>query len=110
MATTVKIKHEGIEYTLGFTKRTIKIMSESGFTYDKFLADSAIQFGTLFAGAFLWKHRNLRADKIDEIWSAVGDKDGFMPVLIQMYQECIEDLYDEPEDDAKKAVWEVVPM
>ena len=108
MATIKVYDADGKEYNLAFTLRTIKYMSNNGFNVEEAKNDSIFGIPRLFAGAFLVNHRDVKEDKIDEIWANIEDKEGFSNALISMFNEPIEKLYSEPEDDSKKAKWEVV--
>ena len=108
MATTVTIKVDDKEYTLAFSKGTIKQMSESGFVIEDARRDYVKGIPQLFAGSFLRYHRTTSSKEIDAIWDKIPNKMEFTDVLITMYNEQLEELFGEPEDDAKKAVWEVV--
>lgn len=108
MATTVTIKVDDKEYTLAFSKATIKQMSEAGFNIDEARKDYVKGIPQLFAGSFLRYHRTATAKEIDTIWDAIPNKMDFMEILITMYNEQLEELFGEPDENAKKAVWEVV--
>lgn len=106
---SIKIKDaDDKEYTLTFTLRTIKMMSDNGFNLNEAIANPAVGLPQLFAGAFLAKHRTVPSTKIDEIWSQIEGKDEFIGALVSLYNDPIEKLLGEPEEDAKKATWEVV--
>ena len=108
MATTVSIKVNDREYTLAFSKATIKQMSEAGFVIEDARRDYVKGIPQLFAGAFLRYHRTASAKEIDDIWDKIPNKMDFTDTLITMYNEQLNELFGEPEDDAKKAMWEVV--
>lgn len=108
MATTISIKVDDKEYTLAFSKGTIKQMSENGFIIEKAREDYVTGIPQLFAGAFLRYHRTAKPSEIDAIWNMIPNKMDFIEQLITMYNEQVEEIFGEPEEDAKKAVWEVV--
>ena len=108
MATTINIKVDDKQYTLEYSKATIKQMSEGGFVINEARRDYVKGIPQLFEGAFIKNHRTASAKEIDAIWEMIPDKMDFIDVLIGMYNEQLEGLFGEPADDAKKAVWEAV--
>ena len=105
---TIKITVDDKEYTLAFNKKTIMQMSDNGFRIEKAREDYVSGIPQLFAGSFLRFHRTITEKEIDAIWNMIPDKLGFIEALIGLYNEQIEQIFGEPEDDEKKASWEVV--
>ena len=58
---------------------------------------------TLFAGAFLAHHRFVKRDVIDNIYARMNHKDELMTALVEMYNEPIMSLFDEPENNEDNA-------
>jgi hypothetical protein len=83
-------------------------MSDNGFNINDAIANPAVGVPQLFAGAFLAKHRTVPREKIDEIWAQIEGKEEFVAALASLYNDPIEKLLGEPEENAKKATWEVV--
>lgn len=109
MSMSIKIKDaDGKEYTLAYTLRTIKQMSDNGFNINEAVSNPISGIPQLFAGAFLAYHRTTPKDKIDEIWAQIEHKEDFINALSSMYNEPVEKLFGEPAEDSKKATWEVV--
>lgn len=107
--TTIKISLDGKDYTLAFTRRTVTQMADNGFDITKALNENIVGgIPQLFAGAFLKYHRTMSQNEIDNVWDAIPNKEDFLTKLVEMYNEPITALFGEPEDDAKKATWEVV--
>ena len=106
---TIKIKSAdgNKEYTLGFTKKTIKEMAGNGFNISEAVDNYVVGVPKLFEGAFLRYHRQAKQSEIDSVWESIGEKPAFIEALVTMYNEQLEELFGEPEDE-KKAVWEVV--
>lgn len=106
---TIKIKaSDGRDYTLGYTRKTVKQMSQAGFNIEDVTAKPLIGVPQLFAGAFLQYHRGIRQELTDAIWEELTNKENLLLALIEMYQEPIDSLLEEPKDDGKNATWEVV--
>ena len=51
-----------------------------------------------FRGAFLAYHKDVKTKVIDEIFDMISDRSGLISELIGMYQECVDSLFDEPEE------------
>lgn len=103
----IVFEHKGTNYTLEFTRDSIKQMERSGFDLDKASSQPVTSLLTLFKGAFLAHHSRTSQSVIDEIWDSLGDKDGIFEALIALYQEPLAAMMDEPEDEGKKIMWRV---
>lgn len=89
---TIKFTHESTEYTLEFTRATVRRMENDGFDVHELLKKPATYVPELFAGAFLSKHRFVKRSVIDEIYSKIGNKRELLSTLIEMYNEPISSL------------------
>ena len=107
MSKSVKIEHDGATYTLSFTKRTIQRMEADGFIADRVGDMPATMVPTLFNGAFLRHHPFLKDAVKDEIFKRITDKPALMEVLVDMYNDGLAELVDEPEEEEKKVSWTV---
>lgn len=108
MATIKLFDADGKDYSLTYTLKSVKQMADNGFNIQDCSDNPVAGIPKLFAGAFLAYHRTLPQAKIDELWASVGNKEEFIPVLVELYNDPINKLFGEPEDDAKKAKWEVI--
>lgn len=108
MAKTISFTYEGKDYLLEFTNKTVKQMSLNGFIPGDIESKPLIVLPDLFAGAFLAHHRYVKRELIDEIFANMTDKESLLAALAEMYTEPIRALIDEPEDESKKVMWEVV--
>ena len=98
MSKTIEFTYEGKDYKLEFTKNTVRQMERRGFVADDFAAKPMTMIPDLFAGAFLANHGTVKREKIDKIYSMMGDKQKLVGALTEMYNEPIEALLEEPED------------
>lgn len=80
-------------------------MEKLGFIASELLDKPMNNLPALFEGAFLANHRNVRRDKIDEIFDNMTEKDKLLAVLLEMYNEPIENLLAEPKKSAKNIKW-----
>ena len=105
MAKTIEFQYEGNEYTLEYTRRTVDQMERQGFRASDLQDKPMSTLPALFAGAFLAHHRFLKRDKIDEIFSKMPKKQELISKLAEMYNEPLEALFDEPEENEGNLNW-----
>ena len=105
MAKVINFTYEGKDYTLEFTRRTIRQMEEEGFVAKQIDDRPMTLLPDLFAGAFKAHHKFVKRDVIDKIYANMTHKDKLIEVLAEMYNEPIMALMAEPEDSAKNVDW-----
>lgn len=105
MAKQIIFTYEGKEYTLEYTRRTIKQMEDEGFVARNIDDKPMTLLPALFAGAFKAHHRFVKPDVIDEIYAHMPDKEKLIEKLAEMYNEPIVSLMEEPKDSAKNVDW-----
>lgn len=98
MATTISFTCEGKDYTLAYTRKTVKAMEDKGFNASKIVDAPMTVLPELFAGAFLANHKYTKRDVIDAIFDNMKDKQALIEVLIKMYNEPIASLMEESEE------------
>lgn len=105
----LKIKTaDGKDYMLAYDRNSCARMSRKGFKIEDVADKPVIGIPMLVAGAFIKFHPELTQAQIDAMWENVSDKEGLLYKLIEMYQEPIDSLLEEPKDEAKNSTWEVV--
>jgi len=106
MSKSIEFTYEGKDIKLEYTKRTVKQMEERGFSISDINDKPMSMVLDLFAGAFLANHRNYKREKVEEIYAHMPNKEKLIEKLAEMYNEPLEGLMDEPdEDDGKKVNW-----
>ena len=105
MAKTINFTYEGKDYTLEFTRRTIRQMEDEGFVARNIDDRPMTLLPALFAGAFKAHHRFVKQETIDAIYANMPNKDKLIEKLAEMYNEPIISLMQEPEDTAKNVDW-----
>lgn len=105
MAKQIIFNYEGKDYTLEFTRRTVKRMEDEGFVASDIDTRPMTLLPALFAGAFKAHHPFVKPDVIDKIFAVMPNKDELIGKLAEMYNEPIMSLMDEPEDSAGKVDW-----
>lgn len=107
MAKQIVFTYEDKEYTLEFTRRTVKQMEDEGFVAQDIDRKPMTLLPALFAGAFKAHHRFVKQDVIDQIYAGMPNKDELIGKLAEMYNDPIVTLMEEPDEKAVKNVsWE----
>lgn len=96
---TINDPVSGVTYTLEFTRKTIELMEKTGFVAADMERKPITLLPALFAGAFLAHHRFVKRDVIDAIYAKLNHKDELIGALVEMYNEPLMALLDEPEQE-----------
>lgn len=105
MAKQISFNYEGKDYTLEYTRRTVKEMERKGFVATDVERMPMTMLPQLFEGAFLAHHRYAKKDLIEEIFDLFKNKDELIGKLAEMYNEPIMALVEDPADSAKNVEW-----
>jgi len=105
MSKTLTFTYKDNEYTLEFTKETVKMMEKRGFRANSFEDTPMTTLPDLFAGAFLAHHRYIKKDIVDEIYQHFTHKSELIGKLAEMYNEPLLGLMEEPEEDEGNIDW-----
>ena len=105
MRKQLKFSYNGTEYTLEFTRRTVEQMEREGFVAEEVKTKPMTMLPTLFAGAFKAHHRFVKHDVIDEIFSKMTNKTDLIGRLVEMYNEPLVALVDEPAESSGNVTW-----
>ena len=95
---TINDPTTGVTYTLEYTRKTVEAMEKNGFV----AADVERKPMTLFAAAFLAHHRFVKRDVIDGIYARMNHKDELIAALVEMYNDPLLSLLDEPEQEGNE--------
>lgn len=96
MAKTINFTYEDKDYVLEFSRNSIRLMEQRGIVPDDIVTKPMSILPELFAGAFIKNHPTTKRAKIDEIYSMMHDKKTLVEALIELYNDPIEALLDEP--------------
>jgi hypothetical protein len=94
---TITDSTSGVTYTLEYTRKTVEMMEKQGFIISDVLKKPMTLLPTLFAGAFLAHHRFVKPDVISNIYTRLTNKDELINRLVEMYNDPLVALLDEPE-------------
>lgn len=115
MATTINIAYQKKNYTLEFSRQTVKNLEDMGFVLEQISEKPMTMVPLLVYGAFMKHNRGIKRALVDEIYDnlvkKVGEEgeEGFIQVLLEMYAETVNTLTgDAPEgDEGNAAIWTV---
>ena len=99
---TINDPTSGVTYTLEYTRKSVEMMEKSGFVADDVQRKPMTMLPALFAGAFLAHHRFVKRDVIDNIYAHLNHKDELISALVEMYNEPLLSLLDEPEQEGNE--------
>ena len=102
----IKFSYEGKEYTLEFTRDTIKQLERSGFNIADAITKPMLTIPQLFAGAFLAHHRFVKQETVDAIFERMTNKSALLEKLVDLYQRPLEALMSEGKDEKNVIKWE----
>lgn len=105
MAKQITFSYNGKDYTLEFTRASVRQMESTGFVADDLEHKPMIVLPALFAGAFIAHHKFEKRNVIDEIYEKMTDKQLLIDKLGEMYTETVHTLFEEPCDDEGKVRW-----
>lgn len=108
MAKQIVFEYDGEEYTLEFNKRTVREMESKGFTAEEIGNKPMTYLPMLFEGAFQMHHRRIKESIVNEIYEVMTDKQELVMALVELYNEPLNNLMDEPSDESKNVKWKKI--
>ena len=108
MGKQLNFEYNKKEYTLEYTRESVKQMEREGFVASDIVEKPMLTLPKLFAGAFKAHHRfDVKQKQIDEIFELFSNKQALVEKLAEMYAEPMETLMDNDNIDAGNAIaWE----
>ena len=106
MGKSLTIKYKGTQYKLEFNRRAIARMERAGFALEDISRRPVMTIPELFAGAFIMHQPWLKRAVIDEIYENISDRGRLIERLCEMYNQPIESMVDEPEENEGNASWQ----
>lgn len=110
MNTKINLTYKGINYTLEYSRMTVKIIESEGFELEKFSKQPMTMIDLAFRGAFYKNHRKISQSLVEEIYSQCKNKDDLVEKIVDMITECYSSLSEEPKTDEGNVSWEVVSL
>ena len=108
MGKQIKFEYKDKEYTLEYTRETVKQMEREGFIAGDIVNKPMLTLPKLFAGAFKAHHKfDIKQKLIDEIFDLFTNKQALVEKLAEMYAEPMETLMDnESVDEGNAIAWD----
>ena len=108
MGKQIKFEYKDKEYTLEYTRETVKQMEREGFVANDIVNKPMNTLPKLFAGAFKAHHKfDIKQKQIDEIFDLFTNKQALVEKLAEMYAEPMETLMDnESVDEGNAITWD----
>ena len=108
MGKQIKFEYKDKEYTLEYTRETVKQMEREGFIAGDIVNKPMLTLPKLFAGAFKAHHKfDIKQKLIDEIFDLFTNKQALVEKLAEMYAEPMETLMDnECVDEGNAIAWD----
>lgn len=105
----------GDVYTLRYTRFSCDQIGKLGFDLNEIAKRAITMVPLLVWGAFLPDKRTITREEAMNIWKSIKGKnpekegeDSLLGVLIEMYSDCVNTLFDEPEDEKNASTWEIL--
>ena len=108
MGKQIKFEYKDKEYTLEYTRETVKQMEREGFVASDIVNKPMLTLPKLIAGAFKAHHKfDIKQKLIDEIFDLFTNKQALVEKLAEMYAEPMETLMDnESVDEGNAITWD----
>lgn len=107
MAKTLNFEYKGKEYTLEYTRETVKQMEREGFVAEDIIARPMLTLPKLFSGAFKAHHKfDAKQKVIDEMFEHFTNKGALLEKLAEMYHEPFDELMDDDNIEGNAIAWE----
>ena len=108
MGKQIKFEYKDKEYTLEYTRESVKQMEREGFVASDIVNKPMLTLPKLFSGAFKAHHKyDTKQKQIDEIFELFKNKQALVEKLAEMYAEPMETLMDDDNIDSGNAIaWE----
>lgn len=107
MAKQIKFEYKGKDYCLEYTRESVKQMEREGFKPENLIAKPMLTLPLLFAGAFKAHHKfGLKPKDIEEMFEKFTNKEALLEKLMDMYNEPMAAMLEEPEDEGNAIAWD----
>ena len=107
MGKQINFEYKNKEYTLEYTRESVKQMEREGFKANDVIEKPMNTLPKLFAGAFKAHHRfDIKQKEIEEIFELFTNKQALIEKLAEMYAEPMETLMDNDVDEGNGITWD----
>ena len=102
----LKLTHNGTEYRLTYTRDSVRKMESQGLDIAQIDVKPMTMIPLLVRGAFATNHSNISYKAIDEIYTSISNKEGFIEALGELYANTVHTLLDDGKEG--NTTWERV--
>lgn len=106
MNKTITFKYEGEEYTLEYSRDSIKYMEANGFVLEQFMEKPATMLDLAWRGAFYKNHKKKSVAEIDKMLYDMGEREDLHKALGDMINETYRIIL-EGDENSKKVQWKI---
>lgn len=111
MNTKIELTYKDVNYTLEYSRASVKILEANGFKVDEFLEKPMTNIDLVFQGAFIKNHSKTPVAVINEILEGCPNKNELIVTLKKMIDETYESLLAEPvEGAAGNVTWKTLDL
>lgn len=100
MAKQITFEYENRNYTLEFTRNSVRTMENNGFKISDIKDKPISLLPEFFAGAFIAHHKFVKRTLIDEMFENMANKDDLIQNLSEMYNETLISLMGGEDEEA----------
>lgn len=102
----ITLTYNGKKYILTYTRESVRTLQNGGFDVSEIRSKPNIMIPMLFRGAFYANHKDIKGKTVDDIYDNLTGRTELIGELVGMYQECVDSLFDEPENPSGNVSWE----
>ena len=104
----ITLTHNGKDYTLEYSRQSVKTMEQQGFVLDEIATKPMTMIPQMFQGAFIKNHKGIKRSLIDDIYKDIHNRSELMEALMEMYADTLASLMDDGPEDSGNVTWSLV--
>ena len=104
----ITLTHNDKEYTLEYSRQSVKTMEQQGFVLDEISSKPMTMIPMMFQGAFIKNHKGIKRSLMDEIYKDIHNRSELMEALMEMYADTLSSLMDDNTEDSGNVTWSLV--
>ena len=104
----ITLTHNDKEYTLEYSRQSVKTMEQQGFVLDEISSKPMTMIPLMFQGAFIKNHKGIKRNLMDEIYKDIHNRSELMEALMEMYADTLSSLMDDSTEDSGNVTWSLV--
>ena len=104
----ITLTHNGKDYTLEYSRQSVKTMEQQGFVLDEIATKPMTMIPQMFQGAFIKNHKGIKRSLVDDIYKDIHNRSELMEALMEMYADTLSSLMDDGPADSGNVTWSLV--